>query len=143
MNMYIYNTKVIYDKKRLGRMKCGNGMEASFSAPPEFGGYEGFATPEDLFTASIASCLMLTFETVCGKMGIDFQSFECECESMLEEIDGMEMMTKVVIKPVVKGSEIRKLEKALVLAEKYCLVTNSIKSEIVFEPEVKTTEKNK
>jgi len=141
--MYTYNVRVVYEKERIGKATCGNGMEASFSAPPEFGGYDGFATPEDLFTASIASCLMLTFETVCRKMGIDFQSFECECESTLEEIDGMEMMTKVVIKPVVRGSETRKLEKALVLAEKYCLVTNSIKSEIVFEPEVKEMEKTK
>jgi len=46
-----------------------------------------------------------------------------------------------VIKPKVKGSEVRKLEKALKLAKKYCLVTNSIKSEVVFEPEV-TGEKN-
>ena len=143
MSMYTYNAMVVRDKERMGKVMCGNGMEASFSAPPEFGGYEGFATPEDLFTASISSCLMLTFETVCRKMGIDFQSFECECESTLEEIDGMEMMTRVVIKPVVRGSETRKLEKALVLAEKYCLVTNSIKSEIIFEPEVKAIEKDK
>jgi len=134
--MYTYNAKIVYAGERMGKLCCSNGMEAKFSAPPEFGGYEGFATPEDLFTASIATCLMLTFETVCKKMGIDFQSFECECESTLEEIDGREMMTKVVIKPKVKGSEVRKLEKALKLAKKYCLVTNSIKSEVVFEPEV-------
>jgi len=135
--MYKYSAKVVHEKERVGRLICGNGMETAFSAPPEFGGWEGFATPEDLFTAGIATCLMLTFETVCRKMGTEFQSFECECESALEEIDGMEMMTRVVIKPRVSGSDTGKLERALVLAEKYCLVTNSIKSEIVFEPEVR------
>jgi len=134
--MYIYSAKVVYSGERMGKLCCSNGTELEFSAPPEFGGYKGFATPEDLLTASIATGLMLTFETVCRKMGVSFQSFECECKSTLEEIDGIEMMTKVVIKPRVKGSEVRKLEKALVLAKKYCLVTNSIKSEIIFEPEV-------
>ncbi len=135
--MHTYNAKIVYEKERVGKLSCGNGMETRFSAPPEFGGYEDFATPEDLFTASIATCLMLTFETVCRKMNVSFRSFECECESTLEEIKGNEMMTRVSIKPKVSGSDTKKLEKALFLAEKYCLVTNSIKSEIVFEPEVK------
>ncbi|KAA0003130.1 MAG: hypothetical protein FE043_03100, partial [Thermoplasmata archaeon] len=68
--MYKYNARVIYDKERLGKLICGNGIEMDFSAPPEFGGYTGFATPEDLFAASIATCLMLTFETVCRKMNL-------------------------------------------------------------------------
>jgi len=135
--MYTYNTKVVFEKERMGKLVCGNGLELKFSAPPEFGGYEGFATPEDLFAASIATCLMLTFETVCRKMKLSFESFECSCDAHLEEVDGEEMMTAVVIKPKVVGKNAAKLEKALHLAEKYCLVTNSIKSRVIFEPEVK------
>ena len=135
--MYKYNARVVYDKERLGKLICGNGIEMDFSAPPEFGGYTGFATPEDLFAASIATCLMLTFETVYRKMNLSFESFECECDAHLEEIEGKEMMTTVIIKPIVVGENKEKLKKALHLAEKYCLVTNSIKSRVIFEPEVR------
>jgi len=47
------------------------------------------------------------------------------------------MMTTVIIKPIVVGENKEKLKRALHLAEKYCLVTNSIKSRVIFEPEVR------
>lgn len=136
IKMYMYKTKIVYEKKRIGRLSCGNGFKTRFSAPPEFGGEKDFATPEELFVASVNTCLMLTFESVCKKMNISFQSFECDCEGTLENVDGKEMITKIVLRPKVIGEDIEKLEKALLLAEKYCLVTNSIKSEMVLESNV-------
>jgi organic hydroperoxide reductase OsmC/OhrA len=136
--MYVYKTRVVYEKKRIGKLTCENGFRTKFSAPPEFNGYEGFATPEDLFIASVNTCFMLTFESMCKKLNVSFQSFECDCEGRLESIDGKEMITKIVLKPKVVGENKEKIEKALLLAKKYCLVANSIKSEVVLEPMVES-----
>jgi uncharacterized OsmC-like protein len=81
---------------------------------------------------------MLTFESMCKKLNVSFQSFECSCEGRLESIDGKEMITKIVLKPKVVGENKEKIEKALLLAKKYCLVGNSIKSEVVLEPMVES-----
>jgi organic hydroperoxide reductase OsmC/OhrA len=131
--MFAYTTKVTYEKKRMGHLECGNGFVTKFSAPPEFGGFQGFATPEDLFVASVNTCLLLTFESICKKMGITFHSFECHCTGVLETIEGKEVFTKVVLKPRVRGDDQGKIKKALQLAEKYCLITNSINCKVVLD----------
>jgi organic hydroperoxide reductase OsmC/OhrA len=131
--MYLYKTKIEYKKNRLGTLSCGNGFKTKFTAPPEFGGYTDLATPEDLFVASINTCFMLTFETICKKTKTEFQNFECECHGTLENVDGEERMTKIVLRPTVAGNDRKKLENALLLAKKYCLVTNSITSEVALE----------
>ena len=133
--MHTYSAIVTYEKKRIGNVECGNGMSIKFSAPPEFGGFGGFATPEDCFVASVSMCFMLTFESICKKMGADFSSFECSCEGILETKDGKEMFTKIVLRPKVTGDTKEKLKKALRLAEEYCLVAKSIRSDVVLEIE--------
>ena len=130
ISTYVYTSEVTYEKKRMGTVSCGNGFKESFSAPPEFGGFNGFATPEDLFVASVNTCLLLTFESICKKMGVVFDSYKCYCEGTLETIKGKEVITKILLRPQVTGGPKDRIKKALQLAEKYCLVTNSIKSHV-------------
>jgi peroxiredoxin-like protein len=108
--------------------------------PPEFPkGIEGFWSPEHLFTAAVSSCLMTTFLAVAENSKLDFVSFDCKANGKLEMIEGKYMMHEVELTPklVIKKEEDReRAERILTKSEAACLISNSIKSKIVFKPEI-------
>ncbi|MFX1262234.1 MAG: OsmC family protein, partial [Promethearchaeota archaeon] len=74
--------------------------------------------------------LMTTFVTFTGKMRFDFKSFTCEGKGTLERVEKGFQFTKIELKAhVVVSSQdlVPKAERALELAGKYCLVSNSMK----------------
>jgi organic hydroperoxide reductase OsmC/OhrA len=71
-----------------------------------------------------------------------FINFESKADGKLESVDGKLMITEIVLKPVLTISNETDKEKALRLLQKSeaaCLISNSIKSSILFQPEIKTT----
>jgi organic hydroperoxide reductase OsmC/OhrA len=125
-----YNVKVDWLHGKTGSFIIENKPEITFATPPEFGGPEGIVSPEDLFVGSATSCLMTTFVTFTGKMRFDFKSFTCEGKGTLERVGKGFQFTKIELKAhVVVASQdlVPKAERALELAGKYCLVSNSMK----------------
>ena len=58
---------------------------------------------------------------------------------VLEKVEGKYFMTKVILKPILRVENEDQKEKGLRLmqkAEEACLISNSIKSEVVLEAEV-------
>ncbi len=108
--------------------------------PPEFPkGIEGVWSPEHLFTAAVSSCLMTTFLAVAENSKLDFVSFDCKANGKLEMVEGKYMMSEVELLPklVIKKEEDReRAERILAKSEAACLISNSIKSKIVFKPEI-------
>ena len=140
---FIYNTKVKWEEQRKGKLSCGGESEGKpiidMGTGPEFHGHEGVITPEDLFVASINSCIMTTFLTFAEKLKVDFTSYECDAEGILSLAETPYRFTKVTVRPTVKVKSdegTKKAIRALELAEKYCLVSNSIKVEVKLEPKV-------
>ena len=137
--MQSYKTWVRWLGGRRGHIKMGNGPEMDFAAPPDAYGEAGVLTPEDAFVAALNTCVHMMFIWSCERMKIDLVSFECEAEGFkLIRLDRTEQYVKVVLRPkvVARGCERRQVERALAGARKYSLVAESIKSEIVFEPEI-------
>ncbi len=100
------------------------------AAPPEFDGPEGMLSPEDLFVAAAASCFMTTFVTFSKKIRFDYKSFSCIAKGTLERVEKGFEFTKIHISATVSvgSDDIKpKAERALELAAKYCLVSNSMK----------------
>jgi organic hydroperoxide reductase OsmC/OhrA len=123
----------------------GNGPEMPFSAPPDAQGHAGVLTPEDAFVASINTCIMMMFIWATERFKIDLQSYECRAEgTKLIELDRTEIFTEVRLWPKIcvaansANPEVieRRIEKALQSAQKYSLVANSVKSNIVVEPTI-------
>jgi len=74
---------------------------------------------------------MTTFLAIAEYSKLDFISFECHAEGILEKIEGKYLMTKIILKPILTIPEIDKFEKAqrvLEKSENACLISNSIKS---------------
>lgn len=100
----------------------------------------GIWSPEHLLVASVNSCLMTTFLAIAENFKFDFIHFECNATGTLEKIEGKFMMTEIIVSPVITIAPEADKEKALRILQKSeaaCLIANSIKSKIIFKPEVR------
>jgi len=138
-DVHEYKVTVDWKHGRVGELGVEGKPKVEVSSPPEFDGPEGIISPEDLFVAAATSCFMTTFVTFNKKMHIEFKSFSCEGHGTLERVDKGFQFTKLLLKAKV-GVEsedlIPKTERALELAGKYCLVSNSMKCPTEHENEV-------
>ena len=141
----VYNTKVTWKGEHWGHLVLGNGPRMDFSAPPDAEGHAGVFTPEDAFVAAANTCIMLMFIWAAERFKLDLLSYECEAEgTKLIELDRTEIFSRLLFRPEIRvgsgGEDPAKVEKrarrALQSAQKYSLIANSVKSEIIIEPQI-------
>jgi organic hydroperoxide reductase OsmC/OhrA len=139
----IYYTTVEWKGEHSGKVSLGNGPELEFSAPPDAQGMPGVLTPEDAFVASVNTCIMLMFLWACERLKLNLVTYRCRAEgTKLVHIDYTESFTQVRLTPLIKviaGEETpefvkKRIQRALNSAQKYSLVANSIKSEVIVDP---------
>ena len=110
------------------------------ATPPEFPkGIEGIWSPEHLLVAAVNSCFMTTFLAVSENSKLDFSAFECNAVGTLEKVDGKFLISEITLTPHLTLAHDDKKEKALrviEMSEKACLISNSIRSKVVLEPEI-------
>jgi organic hydroperoxide reductase OsmC/OhrA len=136
----VYTTKVTWLGGNTGRLECGNGARMEFSAPPSLHGKHGVITPEDGFVASLNMCLHMMFIWVTERMKMELLSYECEAEGTVQDrLDRTSIFTKLVLRPrvVARMTTEEKVRQAIQLARKFSLVAESIKSEVIIEPEIR------
>lgn len=108
------------------------------ATPPEFPkGMAGIWSPEHLFTAAVNSCFMTTFLAIAENSNLEFKNFSCPAKGKLSKVDGKFAMSEVLLEPVltiVNEEDREKAEKILHKAEKACLITNSLKAEVLLKP---------
>jgi organic hydroperoxide reductase OsmC/OhrA len=141
----VYNTTVSWKGEHWGHICLGNGPEMDFSAPPDAQGHPGVLTPEDAFVAAANTCIMMMFIWAVERYKLNLISYDCRVEgTKLIELDRTEIFTHLRFWPKIRidaGSEDpqvveARLKRALQSAQKYSLVANSVKSEIVIEPDI-------
>ena len=138
---HYYDVSVEWKNGRTGEMTSEVlENEISVATPPQFpNGVAGIWSPEHLFVAAINSCLMTTFLAIAENFKLPYLSFKSKAIGKLEIVDGKFMMSEIVLKPVVEVTDEEDLEKAVKVlhkAEAACLISNSVKSTIIFEPDV-------
>lgn len=135
-----YATSVKYSEMRKGVLSSEGFPSFEIATPAQFpGGHEGIWSPEHLFVASAEICLMTTFLAIAEKSRLEFIEYSSEAVGTLEKTAEGMLMTKIVIKPKVVIQDETKKERTLLLlekAEKYCLISNSMKTEVTIEPVV-------
>ncbi len=140
-----YHTTVRWTGEHWGHIEMGNGPEMKFSAPPDAQGHPGVLTPEDAFVAAANTCVMMMFIWAAERFQLNLLSYECRAEgTKLIELDRTEIFTQLHFRPVIRvarGDERKevvqaRIRRALQAAQKYSLVANSVKSEIIVEPEI-------
>ena len=141
----VYHTTVAWKGEHWGRIVMGNGPEMDFSAPPDAQGHAGVFTPEDAFVAAANTCIMMMFIWASERFKLNLQSYECRAEGTKRiELDRTEIFTHLRFWPVIRlaadGEPVEvvtaRAKRALQSAQKYSLVANSVKSEIIIEPHI-------
>ncbi len=140
-----YHTTVRWTGEHWGSIEMSNGPEMKFSAPPDAQGHPGVLTPEDAFVAAANTCVMMMFLWAAERFRLKLLSFECRTEgTKVVELDRTEIFKRLHFRPVLRiacGDESKEVveartRRALDAARKYSLIANSVKSEIVMEPQI-------
>jgi peroxiredoxin-like protein len=136
-----YIVNVDWKEGRLGALKSPELTdEVDVATPPQFPqGIDHVWSPEHLFTAAVNSCLMTTFLAIAENSKLEFDDFSSQASGKLDMVEGKYLMTEVTLMPLVtirNAGDEEKALKVLQKAEAACLISNSIKSAIIFKPQV-------
>ena len=149
MESHIYNVDINWNADRKGVM-CSPELNKDANScidvatPPELPkGIPGIWSPEHLFTASVSSCLMTTFLAIAENSNLEFESFNCKSKGKLEKVDGRYLMTQIILEPkvvILNEKDRNRAQRVLEKSEKACLISNSIKSEVIMTPNIEVLE---
>ena len=135
---HIYTTSLEWTKQKRGALSSAFLPTLEVATPPNFpGGHEGIWSPEHLYTAAAEVCLMTTFLSLAEKAKLVFKSYKSEAVGTLEKVEKGFLMTKIHIRPTVVIEEESRQEEVIRLlqkAEKYCLISNSMRTVVTVEP---------
>jgi peroxiredoxin-like protein len=138
---HFYNVQLTWDNERKGTLRSDVlNHHLEVATPPEFPkGMPGIWSPEHLLVAAVNSCLMTTFLAVAENFKLPFAHFESNATGKLEVVNGKYMISEIELIPVLTitdEADREKADKVLVKAEAACLISNSVKSTIIFKPAV-------
>jgi organic hydroperoxide reductase OsmC/OhrA len=83
---------------------------------------------------------MTTFLAISENSKLEYEQFESNGVGKLEIVDGKYMISEIELNPVLtitNEADIEKAQRILQKSEAACLISNSIKSKIIFTPEIK------
>ncbi|MBA3823786.1 MAG: OsmC family protein, partial [Ktedonobacterales bacterium] len=118
---------------RATRVTFANRPEVAMSAAPEFGGDAGRLNPEELFTASLAACQMLTYLHMAARSGVAVVSYVDASEGELAFHEGKLRMTRVTLRPAITiaaGSDPTLAEALVERAHAECFIASSVTTEV-------------
>lgn len=135
MDKHNYQVSLNWKEGRIGTMSSEVlPTKIEVATPPEFDkGVPGIWSPEHLFTASVLSCFMTTFLAISEFSKLDFETFDCNAEGILDKVDGKFQITEINLTAKLKINDISKASKAervLQKSEAACLISNSIKTQV-------------
>lgn len=139
--VHYYDVNLKWDSDRKGTMNSPVlTTSIEVATPPEFAkGMPGIWSPEHLLVAAVNSCLMTTFLAIAENSKLEFISFESAAKGKLEIVDGKFMISEVELMPklsIAKSTDPEKALRVLQKSEAACLISNSVKSKIIFNPTI-------
>ncbi len=140
-NIHYYNVDVVWKNDRIGDASSPELNDTiEVATPPEFPkGVANIWSPEHFLVAAANSCLMTTFLAIAENSKLEFIDFQSKASGKLEVVEGKYMISEITMRPTITIPDAQQKEKAeriLVKSEAACLISNSLKSKIVFEPTV-------
>ena len=103
--------------------------------PKEFDGAGDHWSPEQIFVAMVADCLILTFRAIASASKFSWMDIECNAQGVLERVNGVNKFTKIDVEVTLMLSSEADENKGLRLltkAENQCLIKNSINAQTNF-----------
>lgn len=139
--VHFYDTTIEWQDSRRGVLSSSV-LESNIEVvtPPEFaGGIPGKWSPEHLLVAAVNSCLMTTFLAIAENSKLEFIAFKSYANGKLEKVDGKFMISEITLSPTLvlpEGANMERAERILQKSEAACLISNSVKATIIFQPHI-------
>jgi len=136
-----YRVDVVGIGPKRGTLRSPDGLpELSVGSPPQFGGSERVWSPEHLFVAAVSACLMTTFRAIAEMSSWEVIDYtDSAAGELVKGADGLYQMVEITLRPRVTIADPAMTDKTLRLldkAERVCLISRSIKSQVSLEPRV-------
>jgi organic hydroperoxide reductase OsmC/OhrA len=111
---------------------AGGAFACSFVGAPTLGGKGGAANPEELLIGAVSACFVQTWAIFIGKLKLPIENPIVDASCVVDKDPaGGYRMTEMELAPNVPAAlwESRQgdVEKALALAEKYCIVSKAVR----------------
>jgi len=119
--------------------KPGGAAAIPGSSLAKFGGSAERWNPEDLLAGTLSLCHMLTFLALAAKARVEVRGYRDAPEATLVTEDRVSRIGGIRLQPVITvapGSDRAKVEELFHKAHKYCVIANSVTSEVAMEPRV-------
>lgn len=128
-------------EQKNGTVHSPNKEPFTFGAPPEFNGTDTVWSPEHLLAVSLSSCYVTTFMYFSRLLKIDVRDLKVHAHVEVEK-EGAAMFEakRFILHPVIEFSgnpDVKTVDNLLSKAKRYCIISNSVKGEIVVEPSIK------
>jgi peroxiredoxin-like protein len=134
-----FESRLAWQQGKIGAAQIDGRPVIEIAIPAEFGGPEGYWSPEDLFLASINSCLMTTFLYFTERSRIPFESYESAIRGNVELVAGQFTFTSITVAPkitIADESARYKVETVLNRSKNYCLISAAVKIPISVEADI-------
>src|ERR1700745_483465 len=128
-----YKANTAWNSARRGTLSASGKPSIDVGSPPEFKGEPDIWAPEELLVGSVNTCMMLTFLTLAQAKGLTPVRYESEAEGLLENIEGKDRITGVIVRPRADLKDKAERERARAImegVESRCFISNSIKSKV-------------
>ena len=137
---HTYTTSLRWTAERRGTLSAQDLPQVEVATPPQFpGGHPGIWSPEHLFVAAAEACLMTTFLAIAGNSKLAFKEYSSSAEGLLEKTAEGFRITKIHLRPrlvITDAAAADRAKRILERSEQLCLISKSMKTEIILEPEV-------
>ena len=136
---YTYKTTIVWQGKKKGIIQTQENPTINVAAPPEFGGPPNIWSPEQLFTASVGSCLMNTFLFFAEMLRIGIHSYRSTATGHMEKTpDGLRFtaIDVVISADVDEEEDVQKAKNLQSKLEKYCPISISLRCPVKLDLKV-------
>jgi organic hydroperoxide reductase OsmC/OhrA len=137
---HTYTTSLRWNAERRGTLSSEGLPQVQVATPPQFpGGHPGFWSPEHLYVAAAEACLMTTFLAIATNSKLAFKEYSSSATGLLEKTAEGFRITKITLRPrlvITDAAAADRARRILERSEQLCLISSSMKTETVLEPEV-------
>ena len=140
-NEHLYRVVAWWSSGKSGLVKSDSAPNAiHFTAPLQFGGFEGRWSPEDLLLAAVAGCYTTTFRALAEYSKFEYTDLEVEARGIVRKAESGYKFDGIVIRPTLTMSSEKEQPQACRLLEKakqLCLISRTLSIALTYEPQVR------
>ena len=140
-NEQLYRVVAWWSSGKSGLVKSDSAPNAiHFTAPLQFGGFEGRWSPEDLLLAAVAGCYTTTFRAIAEYSKFEYTDLEVEARGVVRKAESGYKFDAIVISPTLTISSNEEQPRVCRLLEKtkqLCLISRALSIAITYEPQVR------